>query len=538
MTARLLHLPRPAAGAASPQAVPANAPLAVALFNDCGDRATIGDLATSQALRRLLRRASAVVRHAFYAADWQGLDADTQATSRAGADLRRVLADVDAVVVHGGHAFCAGGGRHLLTILRVAQDAGLPTFLVNLILDDAPHGEARRVFAALTDCTVPDLQSAACLEQADVAHRVVPDLLFAAEFRETPVEDLRRQVVLLDLDCDALASADVQRLQQQWAGPVHEYAAGGRQRALDWRHAVANLRAAAAVVCGSHHATCLAMAAGVPFVRVGGGGLPFLQGQGRWSEYPAGAADGSRPLVARLAAAVADSAWFASVGSACEYLLPLDTFARLAPGLAPFAPEAGAAGGDDLVRAVRHTTPIGGSVLHAGAGAGRVVNALVDSGYRAWGADAAWRLAHPERQRYSVATPWSLPFADHVFATVVVSAGWLDHLELDDLDLALAELARVTRDALIVEVSGQALRSRRAVDGDRRDVWWEERLDLHGFRAPLTTGPEPSGPRSLLVTRAQVAACPGCGRTHDHDLPGTTVSRRPVAALPGAALRS
>jgi hypothetical protein len=378
MTARLLHLPRPAAGPARPQAVPVNATLAVALFNDCGDRATIGELATSQALRRLLRRASAVVRHAFYAADWQGLDDGGHAASPAGADLRRVLADVDAVVVYGGQAFCGGGGRHLLAILRVAQESGIPTFLINVILDDTPGAEARPVFAALTDCTVPDLQSAACLEQADVVHRVVPDLIFAAEFRETPVEDLRRQLVLLDLDRDALARADVLQLQHHWGGPVRQYSAAGRQRALDWRHAVANLRAATAIVCGSHHATCLAMAAGVPFVRVGGGGLPFVQGQGRWSEYPAGAAEGSRPLVARLEAAVADSAWFSAMGSACEYLLPIDTFACLAPGLAPFASEAGAPGGDDLVQAVRRTTPIGGSVLHAGAGAGRVVNALVD----------------------------------------------------------------------------------------------------------------------------------------------------------------
>lgn len=539
MTARVLHLPRQVAGSLGPQAVPANAPLAVALFNDSGDRATIGDLATSQALRRLLRRASAVVRHAFYAADWTGLEGDTEGTSRAGAELRRVFADVDAVVVHGGHAFCGGGGRHLLAILRVAQDCGLPTFLVNAILNQAPAGDMPRVFAALTDCTVPDQPSATWLDQAGVAHRLVPDLLFAAEFRQTPVEDLRRHLVLLDLDDEALASADVRQLAQ-W-GPVREYSVAGRQRALDWRHTVANLRAAAAVVCGSHHAACLAMAAGVPFVRVDAGAVPFVQGQGRPADYPAGAADRTRPLAARIEAACADSAWFSAMGTACEYLLPLDTLARLAPGLAPLVPAAGAAGDDELVTAVRRATPIGGSVLHAGAGAGRVVNALVDSGYRAWGADAAWRLAHPERQRYSVATPWLLPFADHVFATVAVSAGWLDHLELDNLNLALAELARVTRDSLIVEVSGQALRSRRAVDGERREVWWEERLDLHGFRAPLTAGPETSGARSLLVTRAQVAACPGCGRTHDHEVRGLTAGRR-LAAVGSpasvAALRS
>ena len=101
-----------------------------------------------------------------------------------------------------------------------------------------------------------------------------------------------------------------------------------------------------------------------------------------------------------------------------------------------------------------------------------------------------------------------------MFSAVVISAGWLDHLELEDLNQALDEVARVTRDTVVLEVSGRALRARRAVDGERRETWWEERLDLHGFRAPLTARPIATGAQTLLVMRASATVCGGCGRAH------------------------
>lgn len=521
MSARLLHLPRLVpARATAVQAVPAGAPLAVALFNDSGDHAHIGSLAVSQAVRRLLRRANAVVRHAWYRDDWQHLGAEVAAPGTAAmadaAGLHRILGEVDAVVVNGSRSLCGGRGRHLLAILGAAQQRGLPTFLVNVTIDALPDEDGRAILAALTDCTVPDEATARLLRQAGIAHRLQADLIFAAEFLETPVHDLRRHLVLLDLDGAAAADPAVRALRAGWAGPVREYAGTDRARALDWRHTIANLRAAAAVVCGSHHAVCLAMAAGVPFVRLDAADLPYVDGHGHPEAYPAGAADVTRPLVARLDAASAAPAWFSAMASACEYLLPPDPFARLVPGLAPCAAAGGRPGANDgILAAVRRTTPIGGSVLHAGAGGGQLVDALGESGFRAWGTDAAWRFAHPDRQRYSIGTPWALPFADRVFSTVVASAGWLDHLELDDLDTALGELARVTRDTIVLEVSGHALRARRALDGERRATWWEERLDLHGFRAPLTARPIATGTRSLLVMHAAARVCPGCGRAHE-----------------------
>jgi len=521
MTARLLPLPPlPAGRPPAPGAVPAGATMSVALFNDPADRADIASQAVSQGLRRLLRRCGAVVRSAAYRGDWQSLTVETAGLvvpAPMRADLSDLFQEVDAVVVAGGRSLCGGRGRHLLAVLAAAQRAGLPTFLVDTVLDRMPEGSGRAVLAALSDCTVPDAATARLLRAHGIAHREVPDAIFAAEFLETATCDLRGHLVLLDLDPPALVGAEVRALCDAWTGPIREYADVDRMHVLDWRHTIANLRTAAVAVCGSHHAACLAMAAGVPFVRLDAAELPLVDGHGRPDQYPAAAADRSRPLAERIAAACADREWFSAMGAACEYLLPLATFATLVPGLAPVVrPSRPGArrGHDEALDAVRRTTPVGGSVLHAGAGTGRLVEALTASGYRAWGTDAAWRLAHPDRQRYSVGTPWALPFADHVFSTVVISAGWLDHLELDDLDAALAEVARVASETVVLEVSGRALRARRAVDGERRETWWEERLDLHGFRAPLTHGPIATGPKTLLVMQAAAAVCGGCGRTH------------------------
>jgi len=517
MTARLLPLPAlPADRQLGPHAVPAGATMSVALFNDPADRGDIASQAVSQGIRRLLRRRGAVVRSAAYRGDWQSLSVEATGLvvpAPMQAELRDLFQEVDAVVVAAGRSLCGGRGRHLLAVLAAAQRAGLPTFLVNTILDRMPEGDGRTVLAALSDCTVPDAATGRLLRAHGIAHREVPDAIFAAEFLETPTHDLRDHLVLFDLDPLALASAEVRALRAAWGGPIREYTDAEPMRALEWRHTIANLRTASAVVCGSHHAACLAMAAGVPFVRLDAAELPQVDGHGRPDQCPAAAADPSRPLVERVAAARAEVEWFSAMGAACEYLLPLSTFASLVPGLAPVVRPVRAGGtNDDAIDAVRRTTPVGGSVLHAGAGTGRLVEALAASGYRAWGTDAAWRLAHPDRQRYSIGTPWALPFADHVFSTVVISAGWLDHLELDDLDAALAEVARVARETVVLEVSGRALRARRAVDGERRETWWEERLDLHGFRAPLASGPIALGPRTLLVMQASTAVCGGCGR--------------------------
>jgi len=131
----------------------------------------------------------------------------------------------------------------------------------------------------------------------------------------------------------------------------------------------------------------------------------------------------------------------------------------------------------------------------------------------------ARRLYRPDRNRYSKATPMALPFADHVFSTVVVSADWLEHLEADDLDAAVAELARVGRDSIVLEVSGRPLRAERAFEERLSDEWWRRRLAPLGLTPHeledtlVTHGAGPTG-GTLLVMSAHAPLCPSCRRAH------------------------
>jgi hypothetical protein len=236
--------------------------------------------------------------------------------------------------------------------------------------------------------------------------------------------------------------------------------------------------------------------------------------------YPAAAADTEQPLQARVSAAIAARPWFAGAAARCQARGPADTFSRLRPSLSR-------RGRDDVwtgsiagvVNVVASLTPAGGSVLHAGAGQGQLVEALAKTGLRSWGTDVARCLDRPDRNRYSKATPMALPFADHVFSTVVVTADWLEHLEVDDLESAVAELARVCRDAIVVEVSGRPPRADRAFEERVSADWWRRRLadlglGLHEAAETLVThGAGPTG-GTLLVLSAQAHLCPNCRRAH------------------------
>ncbi len=224
--------------------------------------------------------------------------------------------------------------------------------------------------------------------------------------------------------------------------------------------------------------------------------------------YPAAAADPSLSLAGRVAAVMAARAWFTAAGRTAAGRVDA-TFARLRPGF-------GGAGRDDtwsgsidaVVAAVRMMTPPGGSVLHAGAGQGRIVEALARCGLRPWGADVARRLNRPDRNRYSPATPLALPFADHVFSTVLVSADWLEHLDADDLETAVDELARVGREVLLIEVSGRPLRADRAVATRSSADDWPHHgaaLGLHRRAWPVA-GADPTGPTGGTLLAMAVPA--------------------------------
>ncbi len=496
-------------------------PMAVGLFNDSGDEPHVAALAASQAHRRLLRQAGADVRHAYYRRDWHDLAAGSLdegiAAALASPELRRVFAEVDAVVVM-GDTMATEPHAHLLAILAAAQQMGLPTYLVNASI--GATDDAAAVLAALTDCTVRDPESARRLTRIGVPHRLVPDALFSAHFTETAGRDFADHLVVTDCHpsrriefTPALAA-----LRTAWPGMVADYPIDALGNAREWARTVADLATSAAVLTGGYDGACLALKAGVPFVVLGDDATASAL-LSTIADYPEVAADTTRPLAERVAAAIEAREWFAGAAGQWHRRGPVDAFARLRPGLGVTGRDDSWTGSiDPVVASVRAVTPDGGSVLHAGAGQGRVVDALAKIGLRAWGADVARRLDRPDRNRYSKATPLALPFADHVFSTVLVSADWFEHLDADDLELAVAELARVGKDAILVEVSGRPMRADRAFEGGRTPDWWQRKLATLGLRPRdvSTVALDPAGPTggTLLSLSAPAHLCPSCRRVH------------------------
>lgn len=498
-------------------------PLAVGLFNDSGDTPDVVSLAASAATRQLLARAGGLVRHAYARGDWQELaegplDAAI-AAALASPALRRVFAEVDLVVVC-GDTFALRSSRHLLAILGAAQHLDLATYLVGAVV--GPGLEGHEVLAGLTDLTVADPLSARRLRDAGIPHRLVDDALYAAPFSDTATRDFTDHLVMIDCEPARRVefTAALAAVRAAWPGMVADVPLDSAGAVLDWAHARANLATASAVLTGGRDGVRLALAAGVPFVVLGPDdeARSLLDAAGG---YPARAADASQPLDARVAAALEARAWFASHAAARRARGgAFDAFSRLRPSLMLGGrDDAWTTAIDGAVDVVTAITPAGGSVLHAGAGQGQLVEALAKAGLRAWGADVARRLDRPDRTRYSKATPTALPFADHVFSTVIASADWLEHLDDADLGPAVSELARVGRDRLVLEVSGRPVPGRLAFDERLGEDWWRRRLFLLGFGQSdladsLVTHGAGSTGGTLLVVNTPSLVCPSCRRVH------------------------
>ncbi len=497
-------------------------PLAVGLFNDSGDDPQVVSLAVSQAHRRMLQRAGAHVRHAYFRGDWLELGSvaldDAVAAALASPELRRVFADVDVVVV-AGDTFARRDHRHLLAILGAAQHLDLPTYLVNTAIGALEEGHD--ILRGLADCTVRDAVSARTLKALGIGHRQVADPVFGAPFGDTARRDFSNHLVVTDCQPSRRVefTSDLAVVRGAWPGMVADYSLDAPGSALDWTSAVADLGTASAILTGGRDGAALALRAGVPFValRLEGEALDFIE---TLDGYPAGAGDPARRLDERLAAAIDARAWFAEAAARMATRGPADAFSRLRPSMALAGRDDAWTGAiDGVVDVVRALTSAGGSVLHAGAGQGQLVEALAKIGLRSWGTDVARRLDRPDRNRYSKATPMALPFADHVFSTVVVSADWLEHLEADDLDRAVAELARVGKDSIVIEVSGRPVRAERAFEERLSDEWWHRRLGSLGLTPHelvdtlVTHGAGPTG-GTLLVLSAHAQICPSCRRAH------------------------
>lgn len=125
-----------------------------------------------------------------------------------------------------------------------------------------------------------------------------------------------------------------------------------------------------------------------------------------------------------------------------------------------------------------------GPVLHVGCGNGSLVRLLLRMGCRAEGFDtdsaavAAANACTPGR--FHSGSFHRLPFSERQFDTVVCER-LLETLEDEDVDQALAQLARVAGRSLLAQIRLSSPGTDEK--GSRRDrAWWESRLCAAGFR--------------------------------------------------------
>lgn len=118
-----------------------------------------------------------------------------------------------------------------------------------------------------------------------------------------------------------------------------------------------------------------------------------------------------------------------------------------------------------ILETVYILTPPGARVLYLGACDSQLVDGMRSDGFDAERLDpkASLRLAFPDVR----------------FQTVVVEGRWLDSLDDARLDAALLEIARITGDTIVLDISSASA----DVDGRLRSrSWWEQRCLVAGLR--------------------------------------------------------
>ncbi|MFM0221517.1 methyltransferase domain-containing protein [Paraburkholderia dipogonis] len=126
-----------------------------------------------------------------------------------------------------------------------------------------------------------------------------------------------------------------------------------------------------------------------------------------------------------------------------------------------------------------------GSVLDAGSGNGRVVGELLQAGADAYGVDVSSIAVESSSRRYpsrfQTGSLLALPYADGAFDTVAATST-LEYLAAEDVPQALAEIYRVSRRYVFLQIGS-------AADSDHgwhltteNRAWWEQRCLEAGFR--------------------------------------------------------
>ncbi len=139
---------------------------------------------------------------------------------------------------------------------------------------------------------------------------------------------------------------------------------------------------------------------------------------------------------------------------------------------------------DDLAAQILSTCGTG-RMLDVGCGMGLLVRTLLRRGVDARGVDIARAPIEEGNRlapgRFSLASVLDLPFEDGAFATVV-STDVLEHIAEEDVERAIAEIARVCSESCFVRIATTPDRDRRWHLTIRDRSWWLERFLSAGFR--------------------------------------------------------
>lgn len=244
----------------------------IALFNDTGHYPHVGCRAVSSGLARMLDRCGVEVAYRSFYGEWRELGHEDPATALLAFNaslLPESFQGLDAVIVNGEGTIHHGRGRHLLAVLAGAQALGIPTLLVNAVVQALDETDLD-VLRGLHDLAVRDAASSAYLTAHDITHRVVLDAVLEAAFVDEPSVNASGKVLVTDAHGGRPEVGRwLQALRERLGAKALDYPLAGRVPADRWAHAVADVRSARLVVTGRHHGIYLALIAGVPVVACG-----------------------------------------------------------------------------------------------------------------------------------------------------------------------------------------------------------------------------------------------------------------------------
>jgi hypothetical protein len=241
----------------------------VLYLNDNSVLPHVGCRAVADAHDRLFERLGIEVAFRFFKNDlWWFKKPIKQPDGRRASILEAfgdLIRSVDAVVLNGEGTLHHGGGEDLVSFLRVAQDLGRSTYVINALVQEMHYASD-----VLSRCTGLVARDPLSLEEVrpHVPHaELAPDSIVFARFEDSrsPAATPRDIVVTDYLDSSrAGAGLIVDKLLMQANAtyfPLHSPVTS-----VTWRNAIGFLTSARCVVSARHHGCYLAAMAGRPFV--------------------------------------------------------------------------------------------------------------------------------------------------------------------------------------------------------------------------------------------------------------------------------